>query len=362
MNQRCSLRARRIALVKYPGAHRAVFGVFRNIAMKRFWQLLALGLSISAVSSTVSAQMLGLNFASTDPDAATSSLLPTEAAGVISHPNWNNFMGASGTNVGSLVYDNNGTAVPSTATVSWTSPNTWRSGGNNLLPAGPQRKLMSGYIDTGDTTATAVSVTVNNIDPAILAQPYDVYVYFVSDSGDNRGGGYTLTPVGGASIVKYGSTMNDPTTHIEDPGTDTDNSIDGTYLKYTGLTAASFTIVGDATLTTPGGFRAPINAIQLGRPLVAGDVNGDGAVNINDFHIIRSNLFKTGQSRAQGDIVGGNGVVDFADYREWKIRAGAGGAGASLSVPEPGAWLLLAIGASLLASRRGKRSSLQSGR
>jgi hypothetical protein len=307
--------------------------------------------------------MLGLNFASTDPDAATSSLLPTEAAGVISHPNWNNLMGTTGTNVGSLVYDNNGTAVPSAATVSWTSPNTWRSGGNNQLPVGPQRKLMSGYLDTNETTGV-VSITVSSIDEALRSQPYDVYVYFVSDSGDNRGGGYTLTPDVGAPIVKYGSTMNDPTTHVEDPGTDTDNSIDGTFLKYTGLTAASFTIVGDTRLTTPNGFRAPINAIQLGRPLVAGDVNGDGAVNTADFHIIRSNLFKTGQSRAQGDIVGGNGVVDFADYREWKIRAGAGGAGASLSVPEPGAGLLLIIGASLaaLASRRGKRSSLQSGR
>jgi hypothetical protein len=158
--------------------------------------------------------------------------------------------------------------------------------------------------------------------------------------------------------------MGSPTTHVEDPGTDSDLSIDGTYLKFTGLTATSFTVASDTTLTTPNGFRAPINAIQLGPPVLAGDVNRDGAVNINDFHIIRSNLFKTGQSRAQGDIVGGNGVVDFADYREWKIRAGAGGAGVSLSIPEPGAGLLLAIGASLaaLASRRGARNSLRSGR
>jgi hypothetical protein len=352
-----------VLFVRKPGDKFAAFGI-RNIAMKRFWQVLIFGLLVSAMSTPVSAQMLGLNFASTDPNADTSSLAPTESAGVISHPNWNNFTGATGSNVGSLVYDNNGTAVSSTATVSWTSPNTWRSGGNNQLPVGPQRKLMSGYIDTGNTTATAVSVTVSNIDPALRAQPYDVYVYFVSDSGANRGGGYTLTPDVGSPILKYGSTMANPNTHIEDPGTDADISIDGTYLKFTGLTATSFTIVGDATLTTPNGFRAPINAIQLGPPVLAGDVNRDGAVNINDFHIIRSNLFKTNQSRAQGDLVGGNGVVDFADYREWKIRAGAGAAGVSLSVPEPGAGLLLAIGASLaaLASRRGERKTLRAGR
>jgi hypothetical protein len=65
--------------------------------MKRFWQLLVLGYVAFAIPATVSAQILGLNFASTDPDIATSELLPTEAAGVISHTNWNNLIGATGT-------------------------------------------------------------------------------------------------------------------------------------------------------------------------------------------------------------------------------------------------------------------------
>src|SRR4051812_39409126 len=55
---------------------------------------------------------LGLKFASTDPDAATSSLLPTEVAGVVPQANWNNLTGATGTNT-ALVYNNSGTATPS---------------------------------------------------------------------------------------------------------------------------------------------------------------------------------------------------------------------------------------------------------
>jgi hypothetical protein len=96
--------------------------------------------------------------------------------------------------------------------------------------------------------------------------------------------------------------------------------------------------------------------------IVPGDVNGDGQVNLADFHVIRGNLFKTGQTRAQGDIIGGTGLVDFADYREWKNHAPAGMASAAdIAVPEPGAVLLLAICGSIVAlvPRRGRRSNFQ---
>jgi hypothetical protein len=250
------------------------------------------------------------------------------------------------------------------ATVTWASNNTWRSTtGNNSFPAGPNRKLTAGYLDTLDTAAGAAMVTVSGIDAAILPS-YDVYVYFVSDSGANRGGAYTLTPGGGGTpIVKYGSTLANPTMHVEDPGTDIDLTLDGTYLKFSGLTANSFTLTGDASLTTPNGFRAPINAIQIVKPTLPGDVNRDGQVNLTDFHIIRGNLFKTGQSRAQGDLVG-DGIVNFADYREWKNNVPAGlAASADLSgaIPEPGAALMLTVFGSLVAllNRRGQRKALR---
>ena len=216
---------------------------------------------------------------------------------------------------------------------------------------------MSGYLDSNNTAAGGVNLTVSNIDAALRSTPYDVYVYFVSDSNANRGGGYTLTPEGGTPILKYGSTLGSPASHIEDPGTDADITIDGTYLRFTGLTAPSFTIVSNTEQTTPNGFRAPINAIQISRA-VDGDVNGDRVVNLADFHLIRGNLFKTGQSRVQGDLVGGNNLVDFGDYRAWKAAAPPGLAASVSLTPEPSALLLFAIGAASVALGRRARELL----
>jgi hypothetical protein len=326
--------------------------------MMKTWQLLILGFAAFAVPSIVSAQSLGLNFAATDPDAATSSLNPGDVAGVVPQANWNNLTANTGTNPSGLVLSN---GLPSSVTVSWTSPNTWRAGANNAFPAGPNRVLTSGYLDTDDVPVNLpASITVNNIDAAVRTPAYDVYVYFVSDDGGNRGGGYTLSN-GVTSVVKYGSTMASPSTFIEDPGTDVDNSLDGTYLRFRRFEGASITVTGDSSLTTPNGFRAPINAIQLVARPRAGDVNADGSVDINDFHIIRGNLFKTGQTDEQGDIAGSGGIVDFEDYREWKRLASPAAVAASLeflgNVPEPGSAVLLAMGAALaaFATRRSAR-------
>jgi hypothetical protein len=216
-----------------------------------------------AFADAAQAQSLGLKFAATDPDAATSSLNPTDVAGVVPTANWNNLTGNIGTGVTGLSYDNGGSAVASTATVDWTSPNTWRSTtGNNSFPAGPDRVLTAGYLDSNDTAAGGVSITVNNLDAALRSPAYDVYVYFVSDSGANRGGAYTIND-GTVPQIKYGSTLANPTMHVEDPGTDADLSIDGTYLRFQGLTGSSFTLTSNTTLTTPNGFRAPVNAIQI---------------------------------------------------------------------------------------------------
>ena len=327
--------------------------------MKKLWQLLVLGLVACALPSTVSAQSLGLNLAATDPDAATSSLNPTDVAGVVPQPNWNNLELNTGTDVGGLVLS---TGAASGATVSWNGPNTWRSTtGNNAFPAGPNRVLTAGYLDTNNTAEGAATVTVNNLDAALRTPAYDVYVYFVSDSGADRGGGYTLND-GINSVLKYGSTMASPSSFIEDPGTDVNNSIDGTFLRFRRMTGSSFTLTGDATLTTPNGFRAPINAVQIHARPQRGDVNGDGSVNITDFHIIRSNLFKTGQTDEQGDIFGSGGIVDFADYREWKSHASPAAVAASVAllggVPEPSSGMLLALGAglALVARRRAGRN------
>ncbi len=216
-----------------------------------------------AASSLAFGQSLGLNFAATDPDAATSSLMASDIAGVVPQANWNNMAGSAGTNVGGLMVNTGGSASASTATVTWSSPNTWRSTtGNNQFPAGPDRILTSGYLDSTDLLGGGPSITVNNLDSSLTSMGYDVYVYFISDSGLDRGGAYTIDD-GSGPVVKYGSTMDMPTMFVEDPGTDNDNSIDGNYLIFSGLSGASFTLTADASLTTPNGFRAPINGVQI---------------------------------------------------------------------------------------------------
>lgn len=309
--------------------------------------------------ATVSAQSLGLNFAAADPDAATSSLNPTDVAGVVPAANWNNLLGATGTGVGGLFYNNAGTPVASGATVTWTSPNTWRSGGNNAFPAGPNKILTSGYLDTGNTAATGISITLSNLDAALRTPAYDVYVYFVSDSNANRGGAYTIND-GINNIVKYGSTMGSPTGFVEDPGVDTDLTVDGNYLRFRGLTGSSFTLTTNTELTTPNGFRAPINAIQIigGVSLAPGpgDVNEDGFTNLADYTLIKNNFFlATGATRVMGDLTL-DGKIDLSDYAIWRNNAPAAVL-ASLGVPEPASAALAIGGVATLVgiARRGRR-------
>jgi hypothetical protein len=334
--------------------------------MRTLRLLAVLSLLAWAITTTAFAQRMGLNFAADeDQSTFTGTLVPGDVAGAVPQANWNNFEFNTGSNSAALVYDNgSGTAVTSTATVSWNGPNTWRSTANNSFTNPGDMIMMTGYIDSNDTNTGRSEVTVDNIDAALRTPAYDVYVYFLGDNNLERGGGYTLTPTGGTPIVKYGSTLGTPTEHVLDPGTDIDNSLDGTYMVFSGLTAPGFTLTGDATLTTPNGFRAPINAVQIVQSLLPGDVNGDGMVNINDFHIIRGNLFKTGQTRAQGDLVV-NGTVDFADFREWKRLAPPGvAAGASfgdLAIPEPTSSVLVILG-TVLAALAGGRSKRHGGR
>jgi hypothetical protein len=83
-------------------------------------------------------------------------------------------------------------------------------------------------------------------------------------------------------------------------------------------------------------------------PPLAGDTDGNGIVEPADLTPIRTNWRKTGQTRMQGNLSGDTGgLVDFADFRQWKtamVGAGASFDGLDLSfanVPEPSTVLLL---------------------
>jgi hypothetical protein len=92
---------------------------------------------------------------------------------------------------------------------------------------------------------------------------------------------------------------------------------------------------------------ATIESFLLETNLSPCDVDLANGCTIDDFHIIRSNLFNTGMTRAQGDLTGG-GTVDFADFRLWKKFAPPVAAAQAnailLGVPEPSAAILMVIG------------------
>jgi len=90
--------------------------------------------------------------------------------------------------------------------------------------------------------------------------------------------------------------------------------------------------------------------VRPGAAAVAGDVNGDQVVDIDDFDIIRAN-FRIGTTPEQGDL-DFSGLVDLNDFKIWKNAFGGGG---PASVPEPAAWALVVIGGIALAAYRAGR-------
>ena len=99
-----------------------------------------------------------------------------------------------------------------------------------------------------------------------------------------------------------------------------------------------------------------LDNLRIIPPNVPGDVTGEGTIDIHDFNIIKMNLFKTGQSRQQGDLTE-DAIVDFADFRQWKTAAGTGFASISLGIPEPGTALLFVIGSVFFSLIRSPRRS-----
>jgi hypothetical protein len=81
-------------------------------------------------------------------------------------------------------------------------------------------------------------------------------------------------------------------------------------------------------------------------PLIAGDINADGLVDVADYDIWAANVGATGATWAQGDL-NGDGLVDVADYDIWAANVGA-----TAATPEPISMIILAIGGGLVALKR----------
>ena len=204
--------------------------------------------------ATPTGTSISINFGADEPSGARSDV--TGAAGIAGTQNWNNLDLLAGTDV-ALKMDQLGVAVNSTATVSWQSANTWSSAGrgeeNNTAPAGNDRNLMTGYLDTNNTAVTTVHV--KGLDSAVITPEYAVAVY-IQGGVNGRGGQYTVTTEGQVSTLSLTTTTAFDGTYV--PG----GMAGANYLVFTGFTDPEFTLT--ATPTEGGGtMRAPINGIEI---------------------------------------------------------------------------------------------------
>jgi len=191
--------------------------------------------------SAASAANLAINFGADEPNGAGSAV--TGPAGVFGTANWNNLNGASG--AAAALVDGDGAATA--ASVEWSSPNTWSSTGrgeeNNTAPAGNDKNLMTGYLDTGDAAGPTANVTVSGLSD--LFTDYDVIVY-IKGGVNGRGGDYTI----GDQTISHLDVAPFNGTFVE--------GAEGDYIVFSGISGDSF------TLTSQGiNFRAPINGIEI---------------------------------------------------------------------------------------------------
>jgi hypothetical protein len=195
---------------------------------------------------------IAINFAADEPTGVGSPV--TGAAGVLGTAVWNNVEGPNGSASNLNAQDEDGAPVGTTATVSWESNNTWRSGASqNLAPEGNDRNLMTGYLDTSEDPT--LSVTVDGVP----FESYDVYVYILSDNHEGgRGGDYTI----GDQTINHVMEATFDGTYVQSPG--------GHYIVFRGLSGGSFTLASTPTVGSP--LRAPLNAIEIVPAAPAGPV------------------------------------------------------------------------------------------
>lgn len=212
------------------------------------------------LASTAEASPTGRSIAihfGTEQPAAGSSV--DGAAGVLNTVKWNNFSGPNQATPQLLTVDLNSGSLASAATIIWSSNNTWSSTGlgeeNNTAPAGENRDLMAGYLDTGGLGQTGVSINVTGLNASGFSLGYDVYVY-IQGGVNGRGGDYTL---GGVTNSHTGDSAFNGT-FIEDNVLAT-TPAGSNYMIFKNVIGDSFTLTGTPLVGNPA--RAPVNGIEI---------------------------------------------------------------------------------------------------
>jgi len=219
--------------------------------MKSFMFLATTALALFLIASVSGAASIGINFGADEPDGARSDV--SGPAGVLGTANWNNVDGASGF-AGSLV---DGAGAATAAAVEWSSPNTWSSTGrgeeNNTAPAGDDRNLMTGYLDTQGEGGQGANVVVSGLTGIFPGDTYNVYVY-IKGGVNGRGGDYTI----GAQTQSHVDVGPFTGTYVF--------GSEGDVLVFPGVSGDSFTL--DTAAMGAGTQRAGVDAVEISDTLV----------------------------------------------------------------------------------------------
>lgn len=171
-----------------------------------------------------------------------------------------------------------------------------------------------------------------------------------SGSFTGLGGSFLTAPLDGTDVSQLDPSGNGTTltadTDIQTNGTDLGVVVDTSPANLAAaLDNLEFTFLLDGETTNRDGFVRYINV-----PVLAGDYNGDGEVNIADYTVWRDNLGASDESAI--NFAGDGGGITASDYSHWKTHFGDSSnlvagqlAAGSQAVPEPAsvALVLLAI-------------------
>ena len=146
------------------------------------------------------------------------------------------------------------TGSATTAAVSWSSNNLWET---PITDQAGNARMMKGYLDTGNTTTTTVSVTGLPSNAA----GYQVYVYADGDNGsDSHTGSYTISGTG-ITTTKI-SLIDAPNSNFSGTFTQGNNSA-GNYVVFTIPNVSGFTLSATPSASTSSYLRAPVNGMQI---------------------------------------------------------------------------------------------------
>ena len=203
------------------------------------------GVQIVPVVVPPSSPPIGVSFVGSSP----TPMAATETAGVVEQANWNNASGAASTTALALV---NASGAASGATITWKANGAWSV---PITDSAGNRRLMKGYLDTGSSTQTIVTVA------GLAFGDYDVYVYTDGDNKDlTRTATYSVSTDGGTTIF----TVTDPA-NTNFSGTFTEAvpaDTSGNYVRFR-ITGSDLTLIARPATSTTATLRAPVNAIQI---------------------------------------------------------------------------------------------------